>query len=168
MSQHRSVGLSGIRTLGPTGFERRYFVNVKSPTPDTMICWTLMTMKCNLTQQNTAKFISVRMKVGVFTIIGNYIMKKTSTIIAATIIMLAIAPQSAQAARINQSPIMNPPVFELSKRCMRDYNKCLGFVGSLCKRLLKRNKGGGSMRNCRERKERRCSGRLNRCDSQRG
>jgi hypothetical protein len=92
-------------------------------------------------------------------------MKKTSTILAATIIMLATAPQGAEAARINQSPIMKPSVFQLSKSRKRDYNKCLGFVDSLCKRLLKRNKGGGSMRNCRERKERRCSGRLNRCDA---
>ena len=84
-------------------------------------------------------------------------MKNTSVILAATIVMLAIATHGGEAAIFNPSPLAGPaPVANAGigeRRCEKDYKKCASLVGSLCKRLLKRGMGGGSMNNCEERKK---------------
>jgi hypothetical protein len=98
--------------------------------------------------------------------------KKTLLGIAtATVVVLAIASNGAEAAKTTPSPIVKPPVSKADKtdaRCDRDYKKCEGSINSLCKRLLKRGQGGGSMKNCQERKSRRCLSKENKCLRKRG
>ena len=94
-------------------------------------------------------------------------MLRTSIKFTAVFVMLTIGSHAAIAAQINPSPFSIRPTLNAGKAknsCDRDYKKCLRNVKPLCRRLLKRGMGGGSMSNCTERKERRCSSKLNDCE----
>ena len=94
--------------------------------------------------------------------------KQAMVTLAATIVVLTIASSGAEAVKFNPSPIVKPQVFNTAnfdRRCKRDHNKCYRFIPSLCRRLLAKGMGGGSIGNCTSRKALRCDIRLDRCQA---
>ena len=94
-------------------------------------------------------------------------MKQTIITLATTIVILAFASNGAEAVKRNPSPIGKPPPVSTADRaeaaCEKDLKKCMSYVEPLCRRLLRRGFGGGSMRNCEDRKLRRCFSKENKC-----
>jgi len=91
---------------------------------------------------------------------------KCTNIAAASAFILAasLTMSSAQAAKSVPGPVMSgKPNGKAMAGCTNDWLSCINNVEGLCKRLVRGGFGGGSIRNCTVRKERRCNSRLTRC-----
>lgn len=89
-----------------------------------------------------------------------------ASVIAVTIATAAVmtASHDVQAAPNLSGSVMSSKSSDRAVgRCSSDYMMCTAYIGSLCKRLVRRGMGGGSIRNCTVRKDKRCLSRLNRC-----
>ena len=96
----------------------------------------------------------------------NFANKFAASLLAIMIISTGamITPKDAQAARNLSGSVMNNNSADKAVgRCSSDYMMCTSNIGRLCTRLLKRGMGGGSIKNCTNRKDKRCLSRLNRC-----
>ena len=79
-------------------------------------------------------------------------------------IALAVPVGVTQAASNLSGSIMSSKSSDRAAgRCSSDYMMCTSNIGRLCKRLVRRGMGGGSISNCTVRKDKRCSSRLTRC-----
>ena len=95
-------------------------------------------------------------------------MKKTSVLLASTIIVLAIASHGAEAAPAapvqssgageasSNMEVFNGKSGRSSKACWASHKKCYSYIHSLCRRLLKNGLTGGNQGSCVSRKALRC------------